>query len=227
MRFLETKWREPDEGIWEVRGGRRQFTYSKVMCWVAFDRGIRMAMEHGRPAPLDRWTAERDKVYQQVMDQGFHASRQAFVQHYNTDVLAGDPTPEISRRTEVWLDFRVDASGRARSYARVPFVPQSVAAPAGTLNRARRSGSLATVRADVRRLEQAAQADARIDAAVDRTARVFNVLSVHAEPSASKIPARKPLRQSSCGWEGQPTSRVMAATSTAWKSSLWSLARGA
>jgi pentatricopeptide repeat protein len=57
------------------------------MCWVAFDRGIRMAMEHGRPAPLDRWTAERDKVYQQVMDQGFHASRQAFVQHYNTDVL--------------------------------------------------------------------------------------------------------------------------------------------
>lgn len=45
--------------------------------------------------------------------------------HYNTDVLAGDPTPEISRRTEVWLDFRVDASGRARSYARVPFVPQS------------------------------------------------------------------------------------------------------
>jgi pentatricopeptide repeat protein len=57
------------------------------MCWVAFDRGIRLAIEHGRPAPLERWTAERDKVYQQVMDQGFHTSRQAFVQHYNTDVL--------------------------------------------------------------------------------------------------------------------------------------------
>jgi pentatricopeptide repeat protein len=57
------------------------------MCWVAFDRGIRMSVARGLPAPVERWTAERDRVYQQVMDKGFHASRQAFVQHYNTDVL--------------------------------------------------------------------------------------------------------------------------------------------
>jgi pentatricopeptide repeat protein len=57
------------------------------MCWVAFDRGIRLAEEHARPASLERWRAARDAVYQQVMEQGFHPGRKAFVQHYATDVL--------------------------------------------------------------------------------------------------------------------------------------------
>jgi pentatricopeptide repeat protein len=85
--WLADNWDQPDEGIWETRGGRQAFTYGRVMCWVAFDRGIRMAIEHGRPAPLERWTAERDRIYEQVMERGFHPSRQAFVQHYDTDVL--------------------------------------------------------------------------------------------------------------------------------------------
>jgi pentatricopeptide repeat protein len=85
--WLADNWDQPEEGIWETRGGRQPFTYGRVMCWVAFDRGIRMAAERGLPAPLERWTAERDRIYQQVMEQGFHTSRQAFVQHYNTDVL--------------------------------------------------------------------------------------------------------------------------------------------
>jgi GH15 family glucan-1,4-alpha-glucosidase len=87
LNWLAENWDQPEEGIWETRGGRQPFTYGRVMCWVAFDRGIRMAIEHGLPAPLERWTAERDRIYEQVMDQGFHKSRQAFVQHYNTDVL--------------------------------------------------------------------------------------------------------------------------------------------
>jgi pentatricopeptide repeat protein len=57
------------------------------MCWVAFDRGIRMATKRGLPAALERWMAARDQIYAQVMDRGFHQSRQAFVQHYDTDVL--------------------------------------------------------------------------------------------------------------------------------------------
>jgi GH15 family glucan-1,4-alpha-glucosidase len=85
--WLTDNWDQPEEGIWETRGGRQAFTYGRVMCWVAFDRGIRLAVEHGLPAPLERWTAERDRVYEQVMDKGFHASREAFVQHYDTDVL--------------------------------------------------------------------------------------------------------------------------------------------
>src|SRR4051794_16487757 len=85
--WLVDNWDQPDEGIWETRGGRQPFTYGRVMCWVAFDRGIRLASTHGLPAPIERWTAARDQIYQQVMQQGFHESRRAFVQHYNTDVL--------------------------------------------------------------------------------------------------------------------------------------------
>jgi GH15 family glucan-1,4-alpha-glucosidase len=85
--WLVDNWDQPDEGIWETRGGRQPFTYGRVMCWVAFDRGIRLAEQHARPASLERWRTARDAIYQQVMDQGFHSSRQAFVQHYATDVL--------------------------------------------------------------------------------------------------------------------------------------------
>jgi GH15 family glucan-1,4-alpha-glucosidase len=85
--WLADNWDQPEEGIWETRGGRQPFTYGRVMCWVAFDRGIRAATERGLPAPVERWTAERDQIYRQIMQRGFHESRQAFVQHYNTDVL--------------------------------------------------------------------------------------------------------------------------------------------
>jgi GH15 family glucan-1,4-alpha-glucosidase len=85
--WLADNWDQPEEGIWETRGGRQAFTYGRVMAWVAFDRGIRLATKHGRPADLESWTAERDRIYRQVMERGFHPSRQAFVQHYDTDVL--------------------------------------------------------------------------------------------------------------------------------------------
>jgi GH15 family glucan-1,4-alpha-glucosidase len=85
--WLVENWDQPEEGIWETRGGRQPFTYGRVMCWAAFDRGVRLAAELGRPAPAERWTAERDQIYRQVLDRGFHHRRQAFVQHYDTDVL--------------------------------------------------------------------------------------------------------------------------------------------
>ncbi len=85
--WLTEHWDQPEEGIWETRGGRQDFTYGRVMCWVAFDRAVRMAAEAGRPAPLERWVSARDRVYEQVIRRGFHPSRQAFVQHYDTEVL--------------------------------------------------------------------------------------------------------------------------------------------
>ena len=85
--WLTENWDQPEEGIWETRGGRKDFTYGRVMSWVALDRGIRLAEEFGRPAPLDRWRAERDAIYTQVMHRGWHPQRRAFVQHYDTDVL--------------------------------------------------------------------------------------------------------------------------------------------
>jgi GH15 family glucan-1,4-alpha-glucosidase len=80
-------WDQPDDGIWETRGGRQPFTYGRLMCWVALDRAIRLATNRARPAKLDRWIAVRDEIYQQVFDHGWSPKRKAFVQHYNSDVL--------------------------------------------------------------------------------------------------------------------------------------------
>lgn len=85
--WVSAKWDQPEEGIWETRGGRHDFTYGRLMNWVALDRGIRLATSHGRPAPLDRWRAERDAIYNQIMERGWSPARKAFRQHYETDVL--------------------------------------------------------------------------------------------------------------------------------------------
>ncbi len=84
---LETSWREPDDGIWEVRGPRRHFTHSKMMAWVAFDRAVRSAEEYQLPGPVDRWRAIRDEIHAEVCREGFHAGRGAFVQFYGSDLL--------------------------------------------------------------------------------------------------------------------------------------------
>lgn len=85
--WLADHWDRPDEGIWETRGGRQDFTYSRLMTWVAFDRGIRLATAFSRPADIGRWGEVRDTVFKQIVERGWSAKRQAFVQHYATDVL--------------------------------------------------------------------------------------------------------------------------------------------
>jgi GH15 family glucan-1,4-alpha-glucosidase len=85
--WLCDNWDQPDEGVWETRGGRQRFTYGRFMSWVAFDRAIRLARDYGRPAELERWTQERDRIYEQVTTEGWSEKRKAFVQHYDTDVL--------------------------------------------------------------------------------------------------------------------------------------------
>ncbi|MEU9026666.1 glycoside hydrolase family 15 protein [Streptomyces sp. NPDC048383] len=85
--WLCENWDRADEGIWETRGGRQHFTYSRLMCWVAFDRGIRQAGASARPADLPRWTAARDAILEQIMTRGWSEERGAFVQHYDTTVL--------------------------------------------------------------------------------------------------------------------------------------------
>ena len=87
MSWLCSHWDESDAGIWETRGGPQPFTYGRLMSWVAMDRVIRMAQGQGLPLDMARITAERDKIYQQIMQKGWHAKRGAFTQHYNTDVL--------------------------------------------------------------------------------------------------------------------------------------------
>jgi GH15 family glucan-1,4-alpha-glucosidase len=87
MDWLIEHWDQPEEGIWETRGGRQDFTYGRVMSWVAFDRATRLAAAHGRPVPVADWTRARNAIYDQVMDKGWNPQRQAFVQHYATQVL--------------------------------------------------------------------------------------------------------------------------------------------
>jgi GH15 family glucan-1,4-alpha-glucosidase len=89
MEFLESHWQEPDEGIWEVRGGRQQFTHSKMMAWLAFDRAIKLvenchcaAYEH-----LDRWQKIRDQIHAEVCERGYNPKKKAFTQVYGSDAL--------------------------------------------------------------------------------------------------------------------------------------------
>ena len=87
INWLEKNWQGGDEGIWEVRGGKRAFVHSRVMCWVAFDRAIRIAQEQGLPAPLDEWRATRDTIYNEIMEQGWSEEKQSFVQYYGSDAV--------------------------------------------------------------------------------------------------------------------------------------------
>jgi GH15 family glucan-1,4-alpha-glucosidase len=87
IEFLESVWREPDEGIWEVRGPRRHFTHSKVMAWVAVDRAIKIADTYGFEGPVDKWNALRDEIHADVCRHGFNAERNAFTQYYGATEL--------------------------------------------------------------------------------------------------------------------------------------------
>ena len=87
MDWLATNWDRPEEGIWETRGGRQDFTYGRLMSWVALDRMLRIAREQGFPADIVRLATERDRIYEQLTKRGWNPQRGAYVQHYQTDVL--------------------------------------------------------------------------------------------------------------------------------------------
>ena len=89
MRFLESNWEQPDEGIWEVRGGRKQFTHSKMMAWVAFDRAVRLA-ETGKQSKgedVGRWRGIRDRIHREVCERGYNSTKKSFTQVYGSDAL--------------------------------------------------------------------------------------------------------------------------------------------
>jgi GH15 family glucan-1,4-alpha-glucosidase len=87
LEFLESNWREPDEGIWEIRGPRRHFTHSKVMAWVALDRAIKAVELLGRDGPVDRWRGIRRELHDEVCREGYDSERDTFVQYYGADHL--------------------------------------------------------------------------------------------------------------------------------------------
>ena len=87
LKFLESHWQQPDEGLWEVRGPRRHFTHSKVMAWVAFDRAVKDAEANGIEAPIERWRQSRDAIHAQVCGKGFDSRINSFIQAYDSTHL--------------------------------------------------------------------------------------------------------------------------------------------
>jgi len=85
--WVADNWDQPDEGVWETRGGRQDFTYGRFQCWVALDRAIRLADRYGRPANVGKWVAARDRLYEQIMERGWNPKVGAFTQHYGTEVV--------------------------------------------------------------------------------------------------------------------------------------------
>jgi GH15 family glucan-1,4-alpha-glucosidase len=87
LKFLESHWELPDDGLWEVRGPRRHFTHSKIMAWVAFDRAIKDAEQDGLEGPIERWRQLRNAIHTQVCENGFDSNRNSFVQSYDSTHL--------------------------------------------------------------------------------------------------------------------------------------------
>ncbi|MGA9671126.1 MAG: glycoside hydrolase family 15 protein, partial [Terracidiphilus sp.] len=87
LNHLETIWQQPDEGIWETRSGPQQFTYSKMMAWVAFDRAVLLAEQHHYEAPVEKWKALRDTIHSEICACAFNESKNSFVQAYGSDLL--------------------------------------------------------------------------------------------------------------------------------------------
>jgi len=87
LNWVCDNWQRQDEGIWETRGGRKDYIYSNLMCWVALDRGLRLAQKRSFPADHQRWLKERDRIYEEIMAKGWSHERQAFVQYYGSTSL--------------------------------------------------------------------------------------------------------------------------------------------
>ncbi|MFG1703022.1 glycoside hydrolase family 15 protein [Nonomuraea sp. M3C6] len=109
-------WDQPDEGIWETRGGRKNFVYSRLMCWVAIERAMRVATHRGLPADIPHWRLARDAIYRDIMRRGWSAKLQAFIQHFDADVLDSSilmmPLAKFVSPTDPkWLST-LDALGR-------------------------------------------------------------------------------------------------------------------
>jgi GH15 family glucan-1,4-alpha-glucosidase len=85
--WLNDHWQEPDEGIWEVRGGPKEFVHSRVTSWLAFDRALRLARHRGLPAPMTKWMQTSADIYEQIMDKGWSDKEQSFIQYYGSDAV--------------------------------------------------------------------------------------------------------------------------------------------
>lgn len=116
VNWVADNWHQPDSGIWELRGDVRQLVHSKMMCWVALDRGLRLAVKRSLPADYDKWLRARDQIYLQVLEKGWSKKKKAFVQSYGSDDLDASvlmmPLVFFMAPTDPKLGSTVDAISR-------------------------------------------------------------------------------------------------------------------
>jgi GH15 family glucan-1,4-alpha-glucosidase len=132
MEFVEANWQRPDEGIWEVRGGARHFTHSKMMAWVAADRAVKAVEQFGYEGPADRWRALRKEIADDIMTRGFDERRNTFTQFYGSRELDASllmmplvgflpATHERMRGTVTAIERELmDDSGFVHRYTQIP-----------------------------------------------------------------------------------------------------------
>ena len=129
--FVEQHWMEPDEGIWEIRGPRRHFTYSKVMAWVVFDRAIKVVEHHSMKGPVKKWRLIRDEIFNSIMENGYRSDLGHFVQDYDSTNLDAsllllplvgfiDANDDRMRRTVEAIDATLNVAGLVRRYETGP-----------------------------------------------------------------------------------------------------------
>ena len=114
VNYVTEHWQDADEGIWEVRGGRREFLYSRLMCWVAVDRGIRLADRRSLPYPFEAWRSTRDAIYHDIMHNFWDSGRQTFVQHKGTTAVDASTLRVRLKAPSSSLPFRVSVADYAR-----------------------------------------------------------------------------------------------------------------
>lgn len=107
LQWLEKNWDKPDEGIWEVRGGPKNFVHSRLMCWVAFDRALRLARQRGLPAPMVQWMETSGQIYEQIMEQGWNPKRKSFVQYYGSEAIDASALLMVLTKFAGATDFRM------------------------------------------------------------------------------------------------------------------------
>lgn len=107
LQWLEKNWDKPDEGIWEVRGGPQHFVHSRLMCWVAFDRALRLARKRGLPAPVVRWTETSGQIYEQIMAKGWSDKKRSFVQAYGSEAIDASSLLMVLTKFSGATDFRM------------------------------------------------------------------------------------------------------------------------
>jgi GH15 family glucan-1,4-alpha-glucosidase len=131
MEFVEAHWNDPDEGIWEVRGGPKQFTHSKLMAWVAADRAVKAVEDFGLPGPVQRWRTLRDELRREILGKGYDERRQTFTQYYGSTELDAallmvplvgflPATDERVRGTVAAIEAELLRDGFVQRYTQIP-----------------------------------------------------------------------------------------------------------